>query len=624
MKTLIWKEIHEYRSHLLLMMLFGLGSVGILSYNTMLDGDTLMTLLLVFANPVFILLFSQYMVSGEVTGGTFPFLAGLPIPRGRLWLGKLISVILFAALLTGFYAGLVMVAGDMVMPHYLTFMRNLPPISPLFLIVGFPLAMISIGFFATMLPGAPTVAVLTGSILVFVSVYLSKSLGTLNFMLFTPMLIASFLTASYQAFIRGELLQGWKPVLVGWGTLLSCILLSTVIWAGLDAAADTLPNAENRKIISMGPDMEKGSGMAYVRSTSPWWDPINDDYNHWMGTLDPKTGKITQIGSRGSKGGLINPEGAVAAIVSSYRFPGYIGSPRLLLHDMKTNRTIETIDTNAEPLRFMPDGSLFYTRRIETTSQNLFGYSIGKSLPDITELCRYKTGSKPRVIGSWSGFSSRPQILADRNQAIIHTLGSNLLIDLDTGKALRLAASESLSLIWQKNDRTVFRHGYRWESNTDKYVEITRTGEVIPQSWIPTGTIILESKSDKPIAWIQERGPWNVASQASSFVKDQIVQLDFETRTVQVLLESSELNIQDILKPKPDDKFLFVIAKKNYRFERKTATLSALNLAFETCEGVSVLGNDHWLVLTNDQPVDSIQGQRLWNLDLSTGEAREL
>ena len=99
--------------------------------------------------------------------------------------------------------------------------------------------------------------------------------------------------------------------------------------------------------------------------------------------VDPETCAFSKIGPRGSYGGPINEAASVMAIVSGYRFPGYLGTPRLLPFDLKTNRPRDIVDANTFPICFLPNGSLLYERHTETTQAPLFGFQTGKSLPDL-------------------------------------------------------------------------------------------------------------------------------------------------------------------------------------------------------------------------------------------------
>ncbi|MFZ2956072.1 MAG: hypothetical protein WA705_04165 [Candidatus Ozemobacteraceae bacterium] len=634
MKTLIWKEIREYRFHLLLMMLFGIGSVGILSYNRMLDGGTLTMLLLAFSNPVFILLFSQNIVSGEVKSGIFPFLAGLPISRSRLWLAKLASVLLLAAALTSFFAGLIELFGETGVVHSITVTRSLPPMTWLFLLLGLPLAIISLGFFATMLPGAPSVAVMIGTVLVFISFYLSQSIGTLNYLLLVPLLSASFLAASYQAFTRGEFMLGWKSVLIGWGTLGLCVLLSTGVWACLDAAADRLPPREQLESFHFGFKVNGGVQTMLIHTDLSWWDPINTYNASRIVMADPNSGQITQIGPRQSIDGLVSPDGSVIAMVTSHRSPGYLGSSRLILQDIKTNRRLDVIDTDAQPVYFMPDGSLIYVRYIDQPQALLAGEFSNKFQPCISELCRYAVGEKTRVIGAWTRSFGRPadrrwigdylnaEILRERNQAVIEPdyHSGNLLVDLETGKVARLAATGSMSLSWCNKERALFQQVYYVKSQDSavrNFVEVTRAGEVIPQTWIPSGTVFLDFEAEKPLVWIQEKGPYDKAAQKYTYMKDTFAKLDFETRTLKVLAEYSDTYLHSSCSPKPSDKYLIFNGEKGtFRFDREAGTLKPFPLPIGYIKQMSSLGNNHVLA-------DS-RNHELWNIDLAIGEAKKL
>jgi len=434
MNAILWKEYLEHRLHFALIVGMGAVSTIALAWFRQLDQDTLTTLLFLCEAPLFLLLLSTHVVSHEVETGSFPFLIGLPRSRTAIWAAKLVFLVLFAAAVYGAYLIIALLAGYLPAPFRLFPSEyHMRLISPAFLFVGFPAAILACGFAASMLPtGFPSLLGMAFLCAVALCIW-SWAYLCLNFALVICLMTVSGLGVSWLVFKRCGLMDGWNRLgwaALGWGIALSC---SLGIWAGFDALAERFPNqtSENTWHFQTSAD---GKYLALLReSPATAWDPIQNETASRIILFDTTTGRQTQAGNRQISSYILSTSGPKLYRETLYRWPGlFINSSRLIELDLDTGRET-VIDTDATPEHTASDGTLLYNRQIRLPNGNR-----------VTEYCVRSPQGAQKVLHALLDDKGYGLWFPDTGVLLLEPLGAPLLVSIADGtKApLRIPALE--------------------------------------------------------------------------------------------------------------------------------------------------------------------------------------
>ena len=474
MKTLILKELQEHALHLTMMILAGVGSLFMLSWFKQLDNETVLSLLFLFEAPLFTVMLAGHLVSSEVESGTFPFLAGIPISRFGIWAAKAVAGLLLCLVIYGAFLGIAHLAG--VSEFILDFglgdfpkvaagwfsSSDIPLLTPVLLVFGFPAVIFAAGYWGTMLPKKlPILEAIAGGIAVWI-LWARHIFSAMNIPLALTMVCGSFMISSWITFRQGGLMTSWKRAFWAVGSLVLCLIVCLFAWFGLDRLADS---RQPEWRMESGPQM-LGDGRSFlmgVRTPSEWFDPLQGMGDKIWSHRDPdagdtvrciqydaKTRKYAQIWRRGLVEPLVSRDGRWMAAVSVSQCPGIRTTPRMILTDVNSWESRVTVDWNSRPMEFLKDGRLLYER-----------FTAVSDLAVSTEVCIYEPGSGTRSL--FATIDDRPIALAPVcldciKSVLIRPLfeKNSLLVDLSTGRVSSATYLDDASCLYQDEKLAIF------------------------------------------------------------------------------------------------------------------------------------------------------------------------
>ncbi len=382
MNSLLRKELREHYLHFVVMAFFPLVILGGMALMRAFDPSSAALVLFVLTGPALSFLVGSHLFAAELKNQTLSFLVGLPLSRTRIWVTKIVFGVCFcAALYAWFLLVMVSISGS-------------PQVSGEFVgvIVLVSAAAFSLGAMAGMLPeqftGLMLAAIgLVGALLT----QFNRFLVTMNWPLFSVLLVPVPLAASYMAFRRGELMDCWRRWVWTFGTLGVGLAVVLTIISGLDAAADarrfTLAeldptgSATVERWEGIGP-VEGGGVLAMAHVAPPWWDPIqrnvvrgsalNVAFSDIFAThqvrpfvLYPDTGVVKPVGPRMAAAQPM-PDGRHVLLNVVHRSLGILFDHVVSLQcvDLRGEQPTVEIDTNAVVLGCTPAGAVVYQRYV--------------------------------------------------------------------------------------------------------------------------------------------------------------------------------------------------------------------------------------------------------------------
>ncbi|MBF0500418.1 MAG: ABC transporter permease [Candidatus Riflebacteria bacterium] len=661
MITLLLKEMRELFWHFLLLVLFGLASMCFLAWFKALDSGALSILLFGFSCPIFIMIYSSQMVSGEVMRGTFPFLATLPLSRHRIWLIKAVSCLFFAIGLSLVYGLMIWsISPEMVVLRSYT--QWIPQVTGLSLLLGLPVLLAAIGMFATMMPASTIVtflivAALFGSMLLIP--YVNQAL---NYSIALPLFIAIFFTSSRQAFIKGELMDSWRPCFWGVGTLIIAGLLALGLWMCLDLAADHDFVPTGLRIHDLGTLGNSTLPILSGNAPSAWYDPIRDSYIIRTFMIDPQTGATRQIGPRGCAPVVVSPDNRYLAAYALRRRAGLVTGSNLLIIDLaKTGGStpnsaeshsksgfndngmvvIEEDDTN--PIAFIDRDRLLYRRTAGLSPSLRFsefcfaevGSYMYKSQQAangsrISELCIAEIGSGTRVLDSFESLATKMEYLPAAGWVLVSDCKTVVLVNPQTGERHHLPTAVAFNAwpIGQIASMSLIQCERHLTGSQTEIVSygVTSDGALATLSWLAPGTVWIGDEP-KPLALVKEiPAPGIIPSSRTLF---NIVRLDPQTHASETLTAFLASEYIYVCPPVPGSRYLMLQCAGfvnfggsqtgTLRFDPQTSQKDMLPSPVHSFISLRAIDRDRYLARGSDD-----EKSLVWILDATTGKYRQI
>ncbi|PKL49001.1 MAG: hypothetical protein CVV42_07475 [Candidatus Riflebacteria bacterium HGW-Riflebacteria-2] len=355
-----------------------------------LDAGVAMFLLFGMQGPLFIYLAAHHQISSEVNNRTFPFLLSLPLSRGRLWLAKLLFVILYAVLLYAVYAVLALICGASQDDFIKLFKIN--PV----LGVAMPLVIVSYGYFTSMLPrGFATVSALIIGPVAFAIATSVTTVLTINYSLLAIFLISIFLLLSFLLFMHDRTMNSSMRGVKGIALLIAAVTALLGCWSTINAVAENYWVMQEVSNSAWVPLNDGRQILWRVESEPKWWDVVDTErhYSKRLLVQDLTLGEVKSLGKRlSSISGYehIFNEGFVSVTSARY-FSGFLRSFEKTIFDHDGNQLVKLPWPSNEDESYLKliDGRRFiYTEKIKN----------GPS--EITEFNLYEKGRGNKVVFS--------------------------------------------------------------------------------------------------------------------------------------------------------------------------------------------------------------------------------
>ena len=495
MRSILLKDYLEQRMYFFIILAVAVVSLLVAAWFKQLDSGVAMFLLFAMQGPLFIYLAAHHQISSEVSNRTLPFLLSLPISRGRLWLAKLLFVLIYAALLYVFYVILAMICGATLLDFQKLF-RSSPALG-----IGLPLAIIAYGYFTSMLPrGFATIsALIVGPAAFYVCIH-PMTLTTLNYSLGAFLLIVMFLALSAAVFMSDRTMSSpWRGVkgliflVIGSGLLLTC-------WLAIDAAAEATWQYDHEVSSDEWLPLNGGRQIVWsLQAKQPWWD-VADPGRYYSGRLfvqDLDSAEVKQVGSRFSN--MIYSSGDESlfckrsfAIVRASRMVG--GLLRGYNHSI--------ISSEGKLVKTLPSPSNESTKFVRLIDDDRFIYAetVGTGKDAITEFSLYEKGKGEKVVFSaQKDFAFRGYVImppADsttQSRVYINGVSSQepdrqILVSAADGKRLLLPVPYLSRVVGVSSDFVIFNEG-RWNRETKRItsnmlVRVWLDGRIERLDWI--------------------------------------------------------------------------------------------------------------------------------------------
>ncbi|MBF0500421.1 MAG: hypothetical protein HQM09_09830 [Candidatus Riflebacteria bacterium] len=658
MLTLIIKEMRELFWHFVVLVLFGLASMGAIMWYKVGDFGVLGLLLLVIANPIFITLYTSQAVSGEVQRATLPFLVSLPVSRHRLWLAKTASYLLFAI-------GLSLIYGLVVWSITPATMNGAPDSEELILLIYLPVMLVAISMFTTMLPASTVIAFLIIAALFGSTILLAYiSRWPPNYYIASPLLVVVFFAASYQAFLKGELMDSWKPCFWGAGTLVITGLLAFGFWMCLDMAADNDFTANKLFIDDLKHPLNGTVPILTGMCNTSWFDTLYHRSLPRTFTIDPQTGATRQIGPRGCAAKVVSPDGRYLAANALRRHAGLVTGDNLLIFDLAKNGGSAPI-TESSSLKtgiddfgmtvIKADADSYPTPIAFIDQDHLLYHRFAGGYPHWSmELCLAEIGSGTRVLCAFDWGRVSMYYLPASGWVLVQGTKTAFLVHPETGKRLRLPVTENIGspfgqiasmsllrcerrhvasrteiLLDRQDSREEKKRKIRLEAAQTEimFYGITTDGTLATQSWIATGTVWI-SDEPKPLALVQT-GPATSTATEEKRAPFAFVRLDLQANASETLATFLARENIHVCSPATGSRYLMLYnidflkdgqkVPGTMRFDTQTHQLDVFPSPNSLWVDLRAIDRDRYLALGKGN-VQSV----IWNLDAMTGEYRQI
>lgn len=472
MRSILLKDYLEQRMYFFIILAVAVVSLLVAAWFKQLDSGVAMFLLFAMQGPLFIYLAAHHQISSEVSNRTFPFLLSLPISRGRLWLAKLLFVLIYAALLYAFYVLLAMICGATLLDFQKLF-RYSPALG-----LGLPLAIIAYGYFTSMLPrGFATIsALIIGPAAFYVCIH-PMTLTTLNYSLGASLLIVMFLALSAAVFMCDRTMSSpWRGVkglvflVIGSGLLLTC-------WLAIDAAAEASWSYDHE--VSSGKWLPMNGGKKIVwalQAEQHWWD-VADPGRYYRGRLfvqDLDTAAVKQVGSRFSN--MVYVSG-YEEVFCNKSFA--IVRASQMVCGLLRGYNHAVVDSEGKLVKTLPSPSNESTEYVRLIDDNRFIYAetVKNGNSVITEFSLYEKGKGEKVVFSTQkDFFFRGYVImpAEKPEGLVKVFISGVsesepdkqvLVSAADGKRLLLPIAQRAEVVAAHHDFVVFDEG-QWNNET--------------------------------------------------------------------------------------------------------------------------------------------------------------
>lgn len=563
MRSILLKDYLEQRFYFLILLVVAVVSMLLAAYFKQLDSGVAMVLLFVLQGPLFVYLASNHQINSEVSNNTLPFLQTLPISPFKLWLAKLLFVLVYSTLLYLAYLVIGLASGVEASELYQLFITY-PSIG-----IGIPAVAISFGFFTTMLPrGFAMLAFLIMGSFAAPIFLKSATLVSMNLEILMPMLTLLFLTCSAFAFLVNKPLTTAICGLKGIALLAVGCMIMLGAWSTLSSLADNNIPALNGND-SYGVPMDGGN--VFLQTIAPevsWYDVVNiRDYNFSdkfprasMNALFQKpdtctrpiisnlrTGTSKQIAPRNSYSSnhLKNFNNEFAIISRSIITAGFYRGQENVV-----------IDKNGDLVLTLPKGLQDQWRDIEYDNtckliddqRFIFMEEIKNGKSIISEFTFYEKGKGQKVVYSsqddfwFYDFIVMPAKESGQTaQVFISGIsdsqpGQLVLISVPDGKKYLLPNPNSINFLLAGSDFILSENRKRAVAEPAKtsFSVIYLDGRVIELDWIASNTEFISITSENKIIALV---PYVGNEDNTWYAHESLIEIDILTRTSRDLLK---------------------------------------------------------------------------------------